>query len=284
MTWPGIANSGELFFATQDNAFHDFGELRGDISGIYSAVEVQAIRGETVNSATPASGWLLQHDGNEWVPTPLSNIDLDDHTVLSPRHTDTNPDAIVRGDILYASGTTPLWARLPLGTAEFVLYSDGTDAVYTRLGPNTPFELGTAGAPAMTFTGDLDTGWSAAVANSLVGSASGVALLTLEGNDGRITLNGGQVVKTRTIAASETMGRDDYVALVTAAPVTVTLNDSPSTGQIVVVKDQGGNASAANQILIDANGSTIDGNAVIAIRRAYGSFTLMYNGSTWNVI
>lgn len=287
MTWIGVANSGEILFATDDNALIDYGELRGDVSGILGAVQVQALRGVNVENKVPVSGEVLQHDGTQWAVRPLSALDLDDHQILSGRHTDTNPDAIVRGDILYASGATPLWARLPLGTAEFVLYSDGTDATYTRLGPNTPFELGTAGAPSMTFTGDLDTGLSSAADDVLVASASGAAVLTVENAaDGDlVTIDAGQVLRTRTVAGgAQAMTNDDYILLVTAAGGTVSLPGGPRTGQVVIIKDRDGNASGGTPITISGNGNNIDGNASISLRRAYGSFTLLYNGTEWNII
>lgn len=51
------------------------------------------------------------------------------HKVLSATHTDTVPQAVVRGSLVYGN-TTPLWDRLPAGTVGTFLGSDGTDVSY----------------------------------------------------------------------------------------------------------------------------------------------------------
>lgn len=284
MTWPGVGPSGEFYVSTNDEFLFDFQQAQGDVVGTADSLTVSGIAGIPIQDGSPSQDQVLKYNGSVWAFQPdISGIAS--HSLLGPYHSDTTTSSPTRGGLVYGSGAGATWNQLPLGTAEYVLYSDGTDVGYTRLGPNTPFELGTAGAPSITFTGDLDTGWSAQNANELIGSASGVSLLTLDGNDGTLTLNGGQIVKTKTYGANGGMGPDDYVALATAAGITISLTASPTAGQVVVVKDRDGNAAfGPNAIVISGNGNNIDGNATIRIRRAYGSFTLLYNGSTWNVI
>lgn len=52
------------------------------------------------------------------------------HALLSATHTDTIAATPVRGDLIAAQGSTPRWARLPLGQANRCLVSNGTDAVW----------------------------------------------------------------------------------------------------------------------------------------------------------
>ncbi len=52
------------------------------------------------------------------------------HTLLSDLHSDTFPEAVVRGDLLVGQGTTTKWMRLPLGAANRCLISNGQDAVW----------------------------------------------------------------------------------------------------------------------------------------------------------
>lgn len=63
----------------------------------------------------------------------------------------------------------------------------------------------------------------------------------------------------------------------------VTLPSSPATHQYVVVKDGKGDANT-NNITISGNGKTIDGGSTLIIGSPYGSNTLIYNGTQWNII
>jgi len=289
MTWIGVANSGEILYSTDDNALIDYGELRGDVSGTLHQTSIVALDGNPFNPGVPNSGDVIIFNGSEWVTGPVTASSGDIHTLLDGSiHSDTVAHVPVRGDIILGNAT-PAWDALTLGTAQFVLYSDGTDALYTRLGQNTPFELGTAALPSVTFTGDINTGFSAAAADTLVGSASGVAIVTVEaaGDGELVTIDAGQVLRVRTVAGgAQAMTNDDYILLVTAAGGTVSLPGGPRTGQVVMIKDRDGNAASApaSNITISGNGNNIDGNASIVLRRAYGSFTLLYNGTEWNII
>ncbi|MBU4124823.1 hypothetical protein KJ812_00820, partial [Patescibacteria group bacterium] len=56
------------------------------------------------------------------------------HPMLSVSHTDTAPAAVVRGDLIIGQGASPTWSRLALGTSGYILYSDGTDAIWKDFG------------------------------------------------------------------------------------------------------------------------------------------------------
>ncbi|MHA2063191.1 MAG: hypothetical protein ACXABY_02300 [Candidatus Thorarchaeota archaeon] len=283
MSYIGVAASGNFLVATNDNHLHRFGVLEGDVAGTLAATIVSGIAGTPVEQVIPASNDVLQFDGSNWTP---QSITTGAHALLSATHTDTNDYTVLQGSIVVGTGTVPAWGGLNLGTQEFVLYSDGTDAVYTRLGPNTPFTLGSVGAPSHTFTGDLDTGLSAATADVLIASASGQAIITMtSADDGQIlTLDAAQVVRSRDAGINLSMFNDDYLIYCTATSITIDLPVGPVTNQVVVVKDRDGNASGGARITIDGNGNTIDGNTAVTIGSAYGAFTFIYNGTEWNII
>jgi hypothetical protein len=69
------------------------------------------------------------------------------HDLLSISHSDTDPDAVVQGDIIVGNAT-PEWARLPIGIADTVLTSDGTNATWEAVAPSRQTIL--------TFSGDLE--------------------------------------------------------------------------------------------------------------------------------
>lgn len=70
-----------------------------------------------------------------------------------------------------------------------------------------------------------------------------------------------------------------------AAAITVQLVDDPIPGQEYVIKDSTG-AAATHNITISGtvSGKTIDGATTYVMNVNYGSITLIYNGTQWNVI
>jgi len=288
MTWQGrAAASGQIFFDTGDNSLVQFGTLEGDINGTLKDAIVTGIVGYPINGV-PTSGLILKFNGSEWTFEVDSSTA---HNLLSATHTDTSPNDVARGDIVVGSGASPAWNRLPLGTAEFVLYSDGTDVTYVRLGQPTPFQVGSITAPSWTVTGDLDTGLSVPTQDKLIVSASGQGLFTVDNTAGvpQLTLNAAQIVKVREFdqgSVNNFLTNGDYFAMMPSGGATVFLPGTPASGQVIQVKDKNGNAGpgAPNRIIINGNGKNIDGNSTINMTIVYGSFTLLYNGTQWNII
>ncbi len=56
--------------------------------------------------------------------TPLA------HQLLSAQHSDTTAGTVARGDVIVGQGTSPAWARLPLGSPGRCLTSNGVDAIW----------------------------------------------------------------------------------------------------------------------------------------------------------
>lgn len=98
-------------------------------------------------------------------------------------------------------------------------------------------------------------------------------------------IHGGQVVHITTPGAYPyTTLTTDYVILVdTSAARTITPMASPVTGQMYVIKDNVGSA-AANNITVTPSGKNIDGAASTTINVNFGSITIVYNGTQWNII
>jgi len=74
---------------------------------------------------------------------------------------------------------------------------------------------------------------------------------------------------------------DYYLAVDVATAVSVVLPVSP-TGTVFVIKDTDGDA-ATNPITVTAS-TTIDGAASALINTNYGSITLIFNGTEWNIV
>jgi hypothetical protein len=77
---------------------------------------------------------------------------------------------------------------------------------------------------------------------------------------------------------------DDLIAIGSlAAPKTMTLPLSPSSGDKYEFKDTVGEAATRN-ITISGNGNNIDGSSTYVIDQNYGSLTVVYTGSRWSII
>jgi hypothetical protein len=74
---------------------------------------------------------------------------------------------------------------------------------------------------------------------------------------------------------------DYYLAVDVPTAASVILPVSP-TGTVFVIKDIDGDA-ATNPITVTAS-TTIDGSANAVINSNYGSITLIFNGTEWNIV
>ena len=100
---------------------------------------------------------------------------------------------------------------------------------------------------------------------------------------GSMHLSGGVIHKRTAIATHYTASATDYIIGVTSVPVSIEFNaTSFSDGQVVIIKDESGNASSTNVIAMSgASTQKIDGDDDIAITSPYGSVLLYTNGSNW---
>ncbi|MEZ7523998.1 hypothetical protein [Burkholderia vietnamiensis] len=94
---------------------------------------------------------------------------------------------------------------------------------------------------------------------------------------------GGLTVGTATKTGAYTATANDYTIRAdgTTGAFSVTLEASPVTGQIHVVKKID---SSANAITVSGNGKNIDGAASVSLTTQYQSVRVQYNGTTWDVI
>ena len=87
------------------------------------------------------------------------------------------------------------------------------------------------------------------------------------------------IVTTSPYSALDT----DYFIGSTVLDGIIILPTNPTTGTVYIIKDINGTATNSNPIVItDTN--TYDGATTAEIRTNYGSLTLIFNGTEWNVI
>lgn len=89
---------------------------------------------------------------------------------------------------------------------------------------------------------------------------------------------------TATATNYQVLGTDAIIGVTsTAAPRTITMPLTPTTGQIWTIKDESGGA-AANNITVSGNGRNIDGSSTFIINTNYGSIEVYFNGVNFFVI
>lgn len=96
---------------------------------------------------------------------------------------------------------------------------------------------------------------------------------------------GGKVVTQRNTAINTLLTQNNYMVVVTAAPLTITLPLAPVNGtEFIIISN--GVATGGNPITINGNGKNINATATSLITTAYGSQTLVFNSALnkWLVI
>lgn len=77
--------------------------------------------------------------------------------------------------------------------------------------------------------------------------------------------------------------QDQLVLVDGSAARVINLSASPVSGQKHIIKDNSGSASGVNTITITPAAGNIDGAGTYVMNVAYGSATVIYNGTQWNV-
>tara|TARA_R100000008_G_scaffold76180_1_gene55874 strand:+ start:2286 stop:3818 length:1533 start_codon:yes stop_codon:yes gene_type:complete len=116
------------------------------------------------------------------------------------------------------------------------------------------------------------------------GGISGSAAVLYDFSNNHLTIDGGLIHSRAAISTvSYTASAANYILGVTTVPTNILFDATTCvTGQVMVIKDETGNASGANLISLNASGSqTIDGNSSAYIESPYGSVLLYTDGADW---
>ena len=204
------------------------------------------------------------------------------------------------GDTVTLTGQTIVLSNIAAGTDNTVLVYNGssivTDEIDSRVWGSTLVDA--SGTPSNNQVGiwtDANTleGDSSLTFNgtTLTGSYTGslAELTTLSASATLVTgdsyLSGGLIHKRVTVSSNYTASITDYILGVASVPVSIIFDATSFTdGQVVVIKDESGAASAANPVALSASASqTIDGEGNVAIESPYGAIQLYSNGANWYI-
>lgn len=198
---------------------------------------------------------------------------IDNLIVIGLRGQGVSPDIPASGDVLYYDGA----AWTPTGLE--VLVSGIPHNLLSTTHPDT--------IPGSPVDGDLIAG---------SGTPASWTRFPL-GDDGHVltVASGGNLswqppglsdVEILSIGSGISLDENNRVLLINKTPgsaTTVQLPVAPYIGQQLVIKDGKGDAHQ-NNIHIYSASATIDGNSAIYMGQNYQSFTLLYNGTEWNII
>ena len=97
-----------------------------------------------------------------------------------------------------------------------------------------------------------------------------------------MTLTGLGLAITTASAATYAVASADHTILADASlnVVSVTLPAAPATGRLLLIKK----IDNTNNVVIDGNGKTIDGQASVTLGVQYAFRRIQYNGTAWFVI
>lgn len=122
-------------------------------------------------------------------------------------------------------------------------------------------------------------GGSSTAGNIYTTGNAGTATLTIHESQAQALTKYVQVSGTYAALAS-----DYYISVSTALVSTIQLPNAPATGRIFVIKDRTGSANANNITITTVGGAVlIDGAASQVINVNYGSATLAFNGTSYEI-
>lgn len=128
-----------------------------------------------------------------------------------------------------------------------------------------------------TFTGAIAINANSSLGSTLSATASGGFSV-----GGKLNLSS-QSFSTSGQTIATTPPFVSWTATAVATPTISLPSANLTTGQILIIKDSGGNC-ATNNLTISGNGANIDGSASYVISSNYGRVTLRWNGTKWDVI
>ena len=229
-------------------------------------------------AGTAQSGlfWTINTGGGiqrvDWEP-PRGDVSglIDNLIVIGLRGETISADIPVSGDLLQFDGTQ--WS--PVGTAVLVPTHNLLSSTHPDTVPASPIDgdiIAGSGDPASWARFPIgDPGYNLTVdaSGSLTWSPGPTSIPKI------ITVGGYEVLEdiARTVIVNKTVG----------GPITVIPPPAPILGQQLIIKDGKGDANT-NNITITSSGTTIDGNSSILITHSYQSFTILYNGTEWNIV
>jgi len=233
-----------------------------------------------VGEATPSR--KLEVNGNLYCTASFQINDPHNSTLLS------GPDAVARIIGNSASTQTPetlLRLTRPGDSGQYYppvadFNISAYDVAGSPYGPYTQLDINLKSVASWAESASVNVMSFRDNGNVGIGTRSPAHNLAVAGGT---HLSGGLVHKRSAIATSYTASVTDYILGVTSVPTSIEFDATSFVeGQVLLIKDESGNASLSNTITLNGAGAqTIDGDLSVAIDSPHGAVILYSNGSNW---
>ncbi len=298
-----VANTGDINAADDITVLSNSG---GDVSGTFGAITVEALQGNSVSAAAPATDEILKWDGSAWTPssdsfnvyTAGTGVDITNGVVTNTGDTDASDDlttaSTAGGD---ASGAFASLTVEALQGNAVSAAAPATDEILKWDGSAwTPssdsFNVYTAGTGVditngvVTNTGDTDASDDLTTASTAGGDASGAfASLTVEALQGNAVSAAAPATDEilKWDGSAWTPSSDSFNVYTAGTGVDITngvvtnTGDTDASDDLTTASTAGGDASGAfASLTVEA----LQGNAVSAAAPATDEI-LKWDGSAW---
>lgn len=270
---PVSAGTTQITYAATATAAQVNQTATGGATGANMTVQAQ-------NAATTGGNLVL----TSGTATTAGNVQLQtgtvDRIVVHPTFTEFRDTAEAYRISPVSAGTTILEAA---STVTSVIYRQADLTTNSGVGATTTIQAQDATGTNST-GGDLEITTGSGTSNNgsmnlQVGGVTTARLVT----DKFVFSKGRRRNITTVTGTYQVLASDDYLAITTiAAPFTITLPASPTTGDVYLIKDAVGGATA-NNVTISGNGANIDGASSITLTQNYAAVELTYTGSQWSI-
>lgn len=290
----------------------------GDLSGTSTNQTVIGLQGTSVSSVSPNDGDVLKYNqlNNQWEPgigggsasigtfdsQPSSSDGLTSSgsVIYAQSASASNPGMIKLSGDISGTSSSPTVISLTGSAGSLNIASTAANFVWdvSTVSPTIKQNdniSASATATNMTLSAQNATGATSNGGNLYLSSGSGTSNngyveIQSGGNNiirclsNKIISNVGKRIKTNIKTSNYLIDGSDDMIIVGAlsSPITLTLPASASEGDVYFVKDQSGSASTYN-IIIDGNGSNIDGFSTYTINANYQSIGLIFSNSSWGI-
>jgi hypothetical protein len=300
----GLTLTGNVFSITDVGTAGTYGtasqvpvfttNAQGQVTGVTNtaiAIAAGAVSGlaasattDTTNASNIAAGTLpvARLNGSYTGITGVGTLTAGtwNATTIAPNYGGTGLTSYTVGDIIYADGTTSLAKLTGVATGNALISGGvGTAPAWGKIGLNTHV----SGTLPIANGGTGETTASAAI-NALVPSQTGNAGKYLSTNGTAVSWepssSANYVYRTSNYSAAS---NDVVLTDTSGGGFTVILPAAPVLGSTVIVADTT-SSWGTNNLIVERNGSTIDGAASNLTCDIDGvSVQLIYDGTTWNV-
>jgi hypothetical protein len=245
-------------------------------SGTTSTLNVTDADGNTIIGNDAGNATLSGSDNNGFGTLALRSITSGS---VNEAFGDRALSSLKTGSFNIAIGTDPGSSYTGAESSNILIQNSGV------LGESNVMRLGTQG----TGSGQVSTCYIAGITGVTTSSSAYVTINTTTGQLGEVTIPTPSSLTlttiTHTASPYSVLAADQFLACQTSGgTISILLPNAPSTGRVIIIKDSNGAAATSNISVTTVGGSvTIDGQTTYTIVSNYGSISVIFDGTNYEV-